>query len=307
MISKRGTNEFHGSLVRERAERYFQRAERLCHDTSDRPLQSVRRILWRTYHSKDRLFFFRSPMRVIGRATRSLVSGLVPTPELKQQAIAAVPVYKAAIGSLAESDGALRAGCSPALYRGVAANQAHDNHTVLGVDYQLDNANALSGRWTRGEPFQVNPRLLAVQSDTYHGKAQQVLSLTWTHVGSVVDQRNPLRLQQQRHVARPEAVRVGNCRSPTPGSIQYGWRTLTLYGHSYTIEQVIAKTLGRQTIKFGGLFGAQTPGRFDEQVPNFRYATVADLLANNPNQVTFTFGVPRYYGRTWSTGCLSAG
>src|SRR5262245_5154053 len=55
-------------------------------------------------------------------------------------------------------------------------------------------------------------------------------------------------------------------------------------------------------IKFGGLFGAQTPGRFDEQVSNFRYATVADLLANNPNQVTFTFGVPRYYGRTWNVG-----
>ena len=75
-----------------------------------------------------------------------------------------------------------------------------------------------------------------------------------------------------------------------------------LTGHSYSFEDVYSTTIGRHSLKFGALYMAQTPGRYDEEVPVFRYRRPNDLLANNPREVTFTFGQPRYYGRTWQIG-----
>jgi hypothetical protein len=79
-----------------------------------------------------------------------------------------------------------------------------------------------------------------------------------------------------------------------------GAELLTNSGHTYTVEQIISKLVRRHTLKVGGGYFVQTPGRSDEEIPVFRYGSAADFLANRPNRVQFTFGVPRFYGRTWN-------
>ena len=73
-------------------------------------------------------------------------------------------------------------------------------------------------------------------------------------------------------------------------------------GHSYTIEEVVAKNFGRHSLKIGALYGGRTPGNFDEQVPSFTYSSNADLLANKPSQIQVTLPIPDYHARNWELG-----
>src|SRR5262249_40955344 len=74
---------------------------------------------------------------------------------------------------------------------------------------------------------------------------------------------------------------------------------MKLIGHTYSAEEIFAKNLGRHTIKLGGAYFVQAPGRKDEELPVFRYANPTQFLANTTNQVQFTFGVPLFHGRSW--------
>ena len=299
VISRRGTNEFHGSLF-ENVQNDVLNARNTFATT--RPIVRFNQFggSFGGPVTRDRLFFFFT-YEGYRQSNQVLVSGLVPTPELKQQAISAVPIFKPAFDLWQNPTEPYAAGAASALYRGPSSNQAHDNHSVLRIDYQLSDRNAISGRWTRGRPYQVNPRLLAVQSDTYTGKLDGV-SFTWTHSAPSWTSEARFGFNNSDTSRAQKMYTLGIAAVQLQGQFNMDGELLTLSGHGYTFEQVFAKIHGRHTIKYGGLFGAQTPGRFDEQVPNFRYASVGDLLASNPNQVTFTFGVPRYYGRTWSTG-----
>src|SRR5262249_45360897 len=75
-------------------------------------------------------------------------------------------------------------------------------------------------------------------------------------------------------------------------------------GHSYTVEEVVAKNSGRHSLKMGGLYGAHTPGNFDEQVPLFTYSNAADLLANRPSAITVSLPIPDYHARNWELGAF---
>jgi hypothetical protein len=299
VISRRGTNDFHGSLF-ENLQNDVLNARNVFATT--RPVVRFNQFggSFGGPVLKDRLFFF-GVYEGYRQSNQVLVSGLVPTPEIKQQAAAAIPAFKAAFDLWQNPTESYPAGSASALYRGVASNAANDNHSVVRMDYQLNGNNTISGRWTRGRPFQVNPRLLAVQSDNYTGKLDSV-AWTWTRSARTWTSEARYGFNNSDTTRAQQMYSLGVAAVQLQGQFNMDGELLLLNGHTYTMEEVVAKSLGRQTIKFGGLIGAQTPGRFDEQVPNFRYATVADMLANNPNQVTFTFGVPRYYGRTWYTG-----
>ncbi len=298
VISKRGTNQFHGSLFENwqndvlNARNYF---------SATKPVVRFNQFggSFGGPIRKDKLFFFFT-YEGYRQSNQTIVSGLVPTPELKQQAIAAVPDYKAALDLWPNPTETYAPGANTALYRGNASNKANDNHMVARGDYQLNSNNQISGRYTHGRPFQVNPRVY--DNPRQYSGINDSGVLTWTRsaqswtsearFGYNNSGTDRLETMYSRNVA---AVQL-------QGQFNMDAELLTLVGHTYTMEEVIAKNIGRHTIRFGGIYGAQTPGRFDEQVPNFRYANKADLLANKANQVTFTFGVPRYYGRAWNTG-----
>jgi len=298
LISRRGTNRFHGSLF-ENWQNDFLNARNVFSTT--RPIVRFNQFGGSAGGPifKDKLFFFFT-YEGYRQSNMNIVSGLVPTPEFKQQAIAAVPAYKAALDFWPNPTETYAAGALTALYRGTRFNAAHDNHTVSRIDYQLNNSNMLTARWTRGRPFQENPALYNNPRD-YIGMLDSGV-LTWTRSA-------PSWTSEARFgVNNSDTNRLDTLYSSQVTALQLQSQfnmdaeLLILAGHTYTMEEVIAKNFGKHTFKFGGIHGVQTPGRFDEQVPNFRYANLADLLAGRPNQVTFTFGVPRYHGRTWNIG-----
>jgi hypothetical protein len=74
------------------------------------------------------------------------------------------------------------------------------------------------------------------------------------------------------------------------------------FGSNSSAEQVFAINRGRHTVKFGGLFQIYKSGRINTTVPEFQFATVADLLANRPSRVTISFGVNKYNLYNWING-----
>ncbi|NWG12224.1 MAG: TonB-dependent receptor [Acidobacteria bacterium] len=299
LISRGGTNEFRGSLF-----------ENWQNDILNaRDLFSTKRPIVRFNQFggslggpivKNRAFFFFT-YEGYRQSNQATLSGLVPTPEFKAQAAAALPAYKEALDWWPNPTEAYSPGTVSAFYRGVTSNRAHDNHTVLRGDYQIDSSNQLVARWTRGRPFAMNPRLPDISRQDYL-YASDAGVLTWTHSASTWTSETRLGLNKTETNRLVPQYTTGKAGIELQGQWNANGEMLLLKGHTYTMEEVVAKSMGRHTIKYGGLHGAAAPGRFDEETPIFRYRNAADLLANKPNRVQFTYGVPRYYARSWNIG-----
>src|SRR5262245_57091462 len=141
VISRRGTNEFHGSLFENMQNDVFNARNAAA---MTRPIVRFNQFGGSVGGPvmRDRLFFFFT-YEGYRQSNQVLVSGLVPTPELKQQAIAAVPTFKPAFDLWQNPTDPYAAGAPAALYRGPSSNRAHDNHSVLRIDYQLSDRNAI--------------------------------------------------------------------------------------------------------------------------------------------------------------------
>jgi hypothetical protein len=60
------------------------------------------------------------------------------------------------------------------------------------------------------------------------------------------------------------------------------------------LEQVFGKTVGRHSLRFGGIYGRLRVTRENIEMPSVRYANINDFLANQPNFVQVTFGVDEF-------------
>jgi hypothetical protein len=69
-----------------------------------------------------------------------------------------------------------------------------------------------------------------------------------------------------------------------------------------TIEQTMAITRGRHTVKFGGIVQRNADGRDDIAVPTLQYPSMAAFLAGQPSQVTLFFGERTFDMRFYQIG-----
>src|SRR5262245_23161698 len=191
-----------------------------------------------------------------------------------------------------------------AIWRGPGANTASDDHFVARSDYHLSSTNILTGRYTHGSPEQLVPGLVLRNPRSFVGSTDSA-NVTWIHSSPTwtSETRFGLNFNDSN---RQDAVHAEG-KIPgieVQGQFSIGGESLKVTGHSYSFEEVIAKTISRHTLKFGGIYLGRAPGRFDEEIPIFRYGSPADFLANRPNRVQFTFGQPRYHGRSWEIGAF---
>ncbi len=88
------------------------------------------------------------------------------------------------------------------------------------------------------------------------------------------------------------------------GNLGFGDAGETLFkgGSTTSIEEVLALTRGRHSIKFGGLFMRFRAGRDNIETPEIQYFNLADFLANIPGQAQVTYGVNPFSMRQWQNG-----
>jgi len=300
LITKSGTNKFHGSLFENwqndilNARSFFATA---------RPVVRFNQFGGSLGGPiiKNRAFFFFT-YEGYRQQNQAFLSALMPTPEWKALAITALPAYKPVLDRFQTPTDSYAPGAVSALFRGVVPDTASDNHIVLRGDYQLNSTNSLTVRYTRDRPHKVDPALPVASSRSYIGKVDSGV-LTWTHTAPTWTSETRLGTNYTYSTALAEEIIKNRiARIEVTGFFTMSSANAIWAGHTYTMEEIIAKNVGRHTIKFGGIHSVRAPGAESTEFPAVRYGNPAAMLANTPNRVRFNLGSPRVYMRSWQIG-----
>lgn len=299
VVTKSGTNEFHGSLFENnRVEDFAARNQFL---TTRPPL---------TFNQfggslggpilRNKLFFFGVYEGYRSRAFAS-VNGNVPTKEFRDMVTAAQPSMKAFFDTFPLPNSAYAPGAVTGFYQSAGSSKEDSDHYSIRGDYNMTSSSLLSVRFTQDWPFQLTPRVSPANNRTFDVKTKK-------GVVSYIRSAPAWSAETRFGYNRFERVRLDHIFSlgvsAITGNLGFSnsGELMENLGENFSFEEVVALHRGRHSIKYGGLFQMYRSGRNNETVPEFRYATVADLMANRPSQVTISFGVRPYTLYNWVLG-----
>ncbi len=299
VITKSGTNELHGSLFENnRLENFAARNQFLA---TKPPL------VFNQFGGslggpavKNKLFFFGVYEGYRGRSFAS-INGNVPTREFRETAVNAVPSMKAFFDTFPLPNTSYAPGAVTGFYQSAGSSAESSNHTSVRGDYLVTNGNLLAVRYTHDTPFSLTPRVSPANSRTFDVRTHKgVVSFIHSAPSWSAETRigyNRMERQRLDHIySLGVSAITGSIGFSNSGEIMENFASNSSY------EEVVALHRGRHAIKFGGLFHIYKSGRNNVTLPEFRYATVADLLANIPSQVTISFGVRPYDLYNWING-----
>ncbi len=287
LITRSGTNEFHGSLFENN------QVEDLA--ARNQFLTSKAPIVFNQFGGsfggpaiRNKLFFFGVYEGYRERAFRP-ISGNVPTAEFRNQALQAVPAYKPFFDLFPLPSTPSAPGAITGFYQGAASNTGSDNHAIARVDYHITSENLLTARYTRGRPFRNMPRV-TLNNRTFSGLTE-VGTLSFTHIRA--SWSNEFRFGYNRNDVR----RLDNLYAlgvpGIAGDLGFSDTGETLFkgGSTKSFEDIVALTRGRHSIKFGGIVLRRLAGRDNIESPEIHYATREDFLSNHPSLAQVTWGV----------------
>jgi hypothetical protein len=251
---------------------------------------------------KNKLFAFGVYEGYRLRAFRPLVAN-VPTPEFRARALAAVPAYRPYLERFPNPNVPYAVGAVTGVFNGAGSSANNDNHADFRVDYNFSDHDFLAIRYSRGRPDQLIPRVTTnpqtITSLTEAGNINFThLRPTWTSETRFAYNQNDMRRDDKIYF------------DGVPGIVcclgfSDAGETLSLGGPSRGVDQVIAKTVGRHTMKFGGLWSNRFSGRENVEAPAIQYASMEDFLANIPNVAQVTYGVNPFRLRVWQVGLFA--
>lgn len=303
VVSKSGSNSFHGSLFENFQNDVLNARYSFLAPTATKPP-----IRFNQFGGslggpivRDKLFFFGTYEGYRQTAFQTL-SGNVPTPEFTRLAVAAVPDYAMFLDRYPAPTQSYAPGAVTGLFLGTGSTTASENHAVARVDYNISANDRLAVRYTRSRPQQLQPRVVPMNSRTFSGKSE-VGNVNYTRASSTWTSESRFGINMM-DISRLDGIWTGG---KIPGISLTGafgdeGEGLGQGGYIWSLEEVFAKSVGRHSIKVGGMFLRRTPGRWNEEVPVVRYNDVPDFLANRPINVTVTFGTAPFSGRSWETG-----
>ena len=249
---------------------------------------------------KNKLFFFGVYEGYRSRAFSS-INGNVPTAEFRALAVAAVPAMKACFDTYPLPTNPYAAGAVTGFYQSAASSKEDSNHASVRGDYIVSNNDFLSVRFTHDTPFQLTPRVSPANQRTFDVKTDKAVA-SYTHSASswTAETRygyNRFERTRLDHIySLGISAITGNLGFSNNGEIMEN------LGSSWSMEEMVALNRGRHSIKFGGLFQVYSSGRNNVTLPDFKFATAADLFANIPSQVVISFGVRPYNLYNWVNG-----
>jgi len=299
VITKSGTNEFHGSLFLNNSTENV--SARYQFSASKTPM------VFNQFGGslggpivRNKAFFF---VTYEGYRKRSFayVAGNVPTKEFREMMIAAVPEYKAFFDTLPLPTRPYQPGAITGYFEGTSSRKEDGDHLSIRGDYNITSADRLTLRYTTQTPYEWVPRVSPVNSRTFDVKEHKG-TLSFLH--SAASWSSETRYGYSRYerdrldgiYARGVAGIAGNLGFSNTGELMQN------LGVNWNIEEVMALPRGRHLIKFGVLFHKYRSSRNNEEVPAYRYASVQDMLANRPAQIVFSFGVRPYSLINWING-----
>jgi hypothetical protein len=298
LITKRGTNEFHGSLFE------LNQTENL--NARVQTLSTKPGLVFNQFGGsfggpivKNKLFAFGAyeGYRLRGFAP---LNGVVPTAEFRAKAIAAVPAYKPYFDIYPLPNQPYTAGAITGVFNGASSQKGQDNHAVVRVDWNMTSKTIVTSRYTRGRPYRQDPRVTLNWRD-FLGK-QEVGSIGVIHTAGKWTSETRFGTNFNS-VGRLDNIYTLGVPGIT-GNLGFGdsGETLLLEGTTWSVDQIFGLTKGRHSLRIGGQYSLSHISRENIETPDIQYANEADFLANIPNRVQITFGVNYFVLRNFNYG-----
>jgi carboxypeptidase family protein/TonB-dependent receptor-like protein len=314
LVSKSGTNHWHGSVFENHQDNAlnarFQRVD-------NRP-----RLTFNQYGGslggpivKDKIFVF-GDYESYRRSEDSFVEGNVPTAAVRDQLLNAVPAYQLALQAFPLPNSPTAPGDTVGDFSTTQPQIRKDNHYDLKGDIVIRSNSRLTVTYNHGSPYYEIPRYFINDPRIYENSLNRG-SVSYVTGGSRwtsetrygYDRTIQDRLDQFFTLVAPDAPKGGIAYGDRIPDLQtsLGWggpdgEINHSGGPFWQLEEKIALTMGRHSLKFGGDFHHSLGTRNNPQIPDFFYASMDDLLSNTPSQVTATLGSGIYAGRMYEYG-----
>ena len=248
----------------------------------------------------DKMFFF-AAFEGYRLTSQGTVTGNVPSPELRALTIQAIPASKPLFALYPVPTVTPAAGADIGFYQGVGASLASDNHGIARWDWNLSSTNLLNVRYTAGRPDRLSPRVVLANSQTQTGISDNIAG-TFTHVTPHWSSETRFGFNKDDLTRTDGLWNLGISTISGPGFSDGGAGLFLKSGSTTTLDQSVAMTKGRHSIKLGGNYQLLYVRRTDTSSPAFSYTARADLLANSPVSATYRVGVKPWQMTAWQLG-----
>ncbi|HXJ38691.1 MAG TPA: carboxypeptidase regulatory-like domain-containing protein [Bryobacteraceae bacterium] len=316
LITKSGTNRLHGTLFEN-----FQ-AENI--NARNQLLATKAPLTFNQFGAsgggairKDKIFIFADYEGYQERSS-PVVQGTVPTQQIRDQLLAALPAYNLALSSIPLPNQPLAAGATSGTFLSAKTAKKSDNHVDVKGDLMVGAASRVALSYTRGRPFFQNPSIfLNAANDRVYNNVVERGTASYTTGGAswtsesrfgygisdvartdvFFNQLNPNNSKEQFAFGQ----RLGYI------STSLGWNTpssefYSINGPTWSMSSKLSKQWGKHSLKFGADYTKICCSRTDPQNPEFHYNTLAQMLANTPTTATANFGNGLYTANLYHWG-----
>lgn len=300
VVTKSGTNEVHGSAF----ENYQSKGLNAREPFAVRKLPLIFHQFGGSLGGplkKDKLFLFGAFEGYRQTNATTLVLD-VPTAEARARAIAANPAYRRVVDLYPDPNQPAAPGAVTAQLIAPATGTLDDNHAIVKSDYLLNSANRMTVRYLRFRPNRLQPTLLKLPYNRLQSGATESIGGSFFHTRAAWSSETRYGWSKNDLDRIDGDVEVGRRGDPAisapAAGINAGFNELfSKRGSSNTVEEILALTRGRHSLKAGGIYQRQTISRLGFQSANFMYSTANSFLANIPDQIAIygfdDFFIPR--------------
>ncbi|MBA3441104.1 MAG: carboxypeptidase regulatory-like domain-containing protein [Pyrinomonadaceae bacterium] len=299
LITRSGTNEYSGSLFENYQGRVLNARNQFL---TTRPNEVFNQFggSFGGPIIRNKLFFF-TVYEGYRQRRFAAINSDVPTAEFRARATAAVPAYQQFFDTLPLPNQPYAAGARNGVFIGAGSHQANDDHLVFRGDYNINDSNRISSRYTRGRPDSLNPRVSPVNSRTFTG-LDDSFTTSYFRTGASFSAETRFGFSSNDVTRLDEIYNLGIAGIEGFNFTSNAGEILASRGKNWSIEEIFALNRGRHSIKFGGLLQFQNQTRENAENPQVRYGNAAALFANNPNRIQLTFGLRPYVLKYWNNG-----
>lgn len=241
---------------------------------------------------RNKLFFFGDyeGYRVTAQQAET---GNVPSRYIRNAVEQAIPSSTTYFNLWPLPTGPEQPGDVSAFFAGTAASSQITDHYDAKIDWNINPSNIWSIRASRGRPNLLSPRLVVGNSRYRVGKTDNISSI-YTHIWSPTLSSQILFGYNYSFVNRLDQQFAAN-KIPeinAPGLPGTGAEIFVKWGANASWKSQNIWVHGRHTVKFGGSWRINTAHRQNEEVPQYNYASISDLLNNQPSSARFVFAIP---------------
>jgi hypothetical protein len=290
IITKGGTNEFHGDL--------FEINDENLYNARNQFLKTRPRYTFNQYGGalggpilRNKAFFFGS-YEGARLSSLTVINANVPSPYLISISPAAfTPIFQAYPAPPAQPAGqptALTVNINEA-----SSQRQDDGNTVARLDYNLSANNIFTLRYTRARPIKFAPQIISIDPRVTTGH-QDAYTGQWIHSGSNWSSNARLGYNRVR-ISRDDLGIGSDFEALSFSGVSTGGSELLIKaGSIYTAEEGVSYTFGRHTLQVGGIFQRMDEGRSDQNTTSLKYSSLSDFQANIPSSIQITFYIPPY-------------